>query len=110
MLPKILLIVLFFSATVQMNAQKDTSSKRPLRVGVIGLVHAHVHWILGREKKADIEIVGIAEPNRKLAEEYAKQHGYSMDIVYSSMEEMIQQTKTEAVLAYNPIFDHLKVV
>src|SRR5436190_8285638 len=110
MLPKILLIVLFFSATVQMNAQKDTSSKRPLRVGIVGLVHAHVHWILGREKKGDIEIVGIAEPNRQLAETYSKQHGYSMDIVYASMEEMISKTKPDAVLAFNTIFDHLKVV
>ena len=110
MLPKILLIVLFFSATVQMNAQKDTSSKRPLRVGIVGLVHAHVHWILGREKKGDIEIVGIAEPNRQLAEAYSKQHGYSMDIVYASMEEMISKTKPDAVLAFNTIFDHLKVV
>jgi predicted dehydrogenase len=87
-----------------------TPSKKPLRVGVIGLVHAHVHWILGRENRGDIEIVRIAEPNRSLAEAYSKQHGYSMNLVYSSMEEMIEKTKPEAVLAFNTIYDHLKVV
>lgn len=91
-------------------AQTDTAAGKPLRVAVVGLVHTHVHWILGREKKDDIQIVGIAEPNRELAERYAKQHGYSMDIVYSSMDEMIDEVKPEAVLAFNTIFDHLKVV
>lgn len=82
----------------------------PLKVGVIGLVHDHVHWILGREKLSDIEIVGIVEPNTALAEKYSKRHGYSMDIVYSSMEEMIAAVNPEAVMAFNSIYDHLKVV
>ncbi|MEO1652111.1 MAG: Gfo/Idh/MocA family oxidoreductase [Bacteroidota bacterium] len=81
-----------------------------LRVGVIGLVHTHVHWILGREEVGDIEIVGIVEPNRELAERYSKQHGYSMDIVYNTMEEMVAATKPEAVTAFNTIEGHLKVV
>jgi scyllo-inositol 2-dehydrogenase (NADP+) len=33
-----------------------------------------------------------------------------MNIVYSSMEEMIEKTRPEAVLAFNSIYDHLKVV
>ncbi len=89
--------------------EKETNPQ-PLRVGVIGLVHTHVHWILGREKVGDIKIVGIVEPNRDLAERYSQQHGYPMDIVYSTMEEMIAATKPEAVTAFNAIYDHLKVV
>jgi len=85
-------------------------SGEPLKVGVIGLVHTHVHWVLGREKFGDIEIVGIVEPNRQLAEAYSKQHGYAMDIVYNTMEEMISAVKPEAVFAFNTIYDHLKVV
>lgn len=102
-----LLSVIF---TVTLIAQKNNLLQKPLRVAVVGLVHTHVHWILGREKRGDIEIVGIAEPNRKLAEQYSKQHGYNMNMVYSSMEEMIEKTKPEAVLAFNTIYDHLKVV
>ena len=91
-------------------SQNKSNPASTLRVGVIGLVHTHVHWILGREKRDDIEIVGIVEPNRKLAEDYAKQHGYSMDIVFDTMEEMIDQTKPEAVTAFNTIYGHLEVV
>jgi predicted dehydrogenase len=103
-----LILMLYFFP--QVKAQNEHLSKKPLRVAVIGLVHTHVHWILGRENKGDIEIVGIAEPNLDLATAYSRQHGYSMDLVYKSMEEMIEKTKPEAVLAFNTIYDHLKVV
>lgn len=82
----------------------------PLKVGVVGLVHTHVHWILGREKYGDIEIVGIVEPNLDLAQRYSEQHGYSMDIVYNTLEEMVEATQPEAVTAFNRIIDHLSVV
>jgi predicted dehydrogenase len=91
-------------------AQQDSASSKPIRVAIVGLVHDHVHWILGRENKRDIEIVGIAEPNRLLAEAYSKRHGYNMNIVYNTMEEMIEKTKPEAVFAFTSIYDHLKVV
>ena len=84
--------------------------EKPLRLGVAGLTHTHVHWILGREKKDDVQLVGIAEPNRALAERYAKQHGFPMSMVYNSLEEMIAATNPEAVAAFGSIYDHLKVV
>ncbi|MBT8178952.1 MAG: Gfo/Idh/MocA family oxidoreductase [Eudoraea sp.] len=97
------------SEAVNNNVQVK-SDKKPLRVGVVGLVHTHVHWILGREDRGDIEIVGIVEPNRELAMRYAQQHGYSMDLVYDSMEEMVLAVSPEAVTAFNTIYDHLEVV
>ncbi|MEM6320893.1 MAG: Gfo/Idh/MocA family oxidoreductase [Bacteroidota bacterium] len=86
------------------------SQNTPLKVGVIGLTHTHVHWILGREDIGDIEIVGIVEPNRDLAQRYAQQHGYSMDLVYNTMEELLAATQPEAVTAFGTIYDHLAVV
>ena len=82
----------------------------PLKVAVIGLVHTHVHGILGRAKSGDIEIVAIVEPNKNLAEQYSKQHGFSMDIVFDTMEEMAAKTRPEAATAFNTIYDHLNVV
>ena len=119
-----LLILLLLLPVSQMNAHKNNlkpeevktmnqielKAKSALRIGVIGLVHTHVHWILGREQLGDIEIVGIVEPNRALAEAYAKRHGYSMEIVFNTMEEMISKTQPEAVTAFNTIYGHLEVV
>ena len=94
----------------QVSESAKSAPTKSLKVGVIGLVHTHVHWILGREKRGDIEIVGIVEPNKDLASQYARQHGYSMDIVYDTMEEMIDHAKPEAVTAFNTIYGHLEVV
>ncbi|HNV28011.1 MAG TPA: Gfo/Idh/MocA family oxidoreductase [Cyclobacteriaceae bacterium] len=82
----------------------------PLRVGVAGLTHSHVHWILGRADRGDIQIVGIAEPNKELAKRYLEQHGLPMSLLFSSLEEMLEKTKPEAVTAFGSIFEHLAVV
>ena len=84
--------------------------RKPVRVGIAGLVHSHVHGILRNLDRQDITIVGIAEPNRELAQRYAKQYGYSMDIVYDNLETMLEQTQPEAVTAFNSIYDHLATV
>jgi hypothetical protein len=58
MIKKIVILVMTFMITVvQLMAQKDAVHQKPLRVAIVGLVHDHVHGILSREKKGDIEIV-----------------------------------------------------
>jgi predicted dehydrogenase len=86
------------------------SQHEPLKVGIAGLTHTHVHWILGRKDRGDIKIVGIAESNRELALRYSKQYGFPMSIVFNSLEEMIAATHPEAVTAFGTIYEHLKIV
>ncbi|MFA6456336.1 MAG: Gfo/Idh/MocA family oxidoreductase [Bacteroidota bacterium] len=88
----------------------STNQAKPLRIGVVGLHHTHVHWILGEKKNDQFEIVGIVEPNRELALRYSAQHGFPMSIVYNTIEEMVSATHPEAVTAFNTIYGHLKVV
>ena len=89
--------------------QSDVNSE-PLRVGIAGLSHSHVHGILNRPDKGDVEIVGIVEADMQLAKRYADRYGYSMDMVYANIEDMLEAVKPEAVLAFNSIFEHLEVV
>jgi len=84
--------------------------KTPVRIGVAGLSHSHVDLLLRNISRTDIQIVGIAESNRDMAERYAKRYGYDMSIVYSSLEEMVEKTRPEGVVTFTSIFDHLKVV
>src|SRR6188768_1142753 len=110
MLLRSLITIFILSAYIPVIAQNDTLRQKPLRVVIVGLVHDHVGWILGYQNKNDIEVVGIAEPDKLLAEKYSKRYGYSMSIVYNTMEEAIEKTKPVAVLAFSNIYEHLKVV
>lgn len=82
----------------------------PLRIGVAGLTHSHVHWILGRADRGDIQIVGIAESNKELAKRFLEQHGLPMSLLFNSLEEMLEKAKPEAVTAFGSIYEHLAVV
>ncbi|MEM9650191.1 MAG: Gfo/Idh/MocA family oxidoreductase [Bacteroidota bacterium] len=102
--------VLVFLFCFIMNVPSSFSQEIPLRIGIAGLTHTHVHWILGREDLGDVEIVGMVEPNRELAQRYSDQYGYSMDLVYNTLDEMIAATQPEAVTAFGTIYNHLEVV
>jgi hypothetical protein len=103
------LCTVFFLSQMLFSLSAQNNSK-PLRVGVVGLTHAHVHGILNRPKGNDIEIVGIAEPNRDLAARYAKQYKFDLGMVYNTIEEMVEKTKPEAVTDFSSIFNHLNTV
>ena len=92
------------------SAAQSPTAKKPVRVGIVGLVHDHVRGLLNQSNKVNLEIVGIAEPNRSLAEAYSKKYNFRMELVFNSLEEMIAKAKPEAVMAFNSTFDHLKTV
>ena len=105
-------IFLFILSILFMNLQmiEGQTKSDPLKVGIIGLSHSHVHLLLRRPDIGDIKIVGIAEPNRDLAQRYSDQYGYPMDMVYNTMKEMIAASKPEAVTVFSSIYNHLSVV
>ncbi|UZD22583.1 Gfo/Idh/MocA family oxidoreductase [Algoriphagus halophytocola] len=90
--------------------QVSFAQHKRTKIGVAGLTHGHVGWILNAKDRPDLEIVGIAEPNRELAKRLTEQHGISMDLVFDSMTEMLDKTQPEAVTAFGNIYDHLAVV
>jgi len=98
------------SGQSQTDPLPHTDQAPAIRVGVIGMVHDHVGGLLRRAQGGDIEIVGIVEPNLGLAQEYSQRYGFDMNIVYPSIEAMINATHPDAVTAFNPIYDHLKTV
>lgn len=98
-----------FLGTTPLKAQEHMEAA-PLRVGVVGLTHTHVHWIFNSEARGEISIVGIVEKDRELAKRYASEHGFSMELVYDSMDALFANTSPEAVCAFGTIYEHLAVV
>ncbi len=103
-------IMLLIQTTIESKGEGVVNEDPPLKIGVVGLVHSHVHWILNRAGDGDFEIVGIVEPNRDLAERFLSRYDLPMSLVYPTIEEMLEKTQPEAVTAFNTIRDHLRVV
>jgi predicted dehydrogenase len=89
---------------------QSLNATEPIRLGVIALTHTHVHWILDRADDGDFILAGIVEPNKDLALRYTEQYGISMDIVYNTMQEMVENIELDGVTAFGTIYDHLEVV
>lgn len=81
-----------------------------VRLALAGLSHDHVFWILRKLQRPDLEVAAFYEPDRALAESYAARIGFSRDLIYTSLPEMLDAVKPEAVAAFGSIFDHLSVV
>ena len=99
-----------FIVTACLVAVVAPAQHMPVRIGIVGLTHDHIHGLLGRAEKGDILIVGIAEPDSALARKYAQRYGFDMQLVHSTIGEMLRHGRPEAVMAYNDIFGHLEVV
>ena len=82
----------------------------PLRVAVAGLSHGHVVWLLRNWQRNDLDIVGFWEPDRVLAQRYSEHYAFPLELVYSDLDAMLDAVQPEAVCAFGPIYDHLRVV
>ncbi|HEX8040421.1 MAG TPA: Gfo/Idh/MocA family oxidoreductase [Chryseosolibacter sp.] len=106
---KILMIATLLLIQPYIYAQTAVVEK-PLRVGIAGLSHGHVHGILKAAAAGRLLIAGVAEPNRELAERLLRQYNIPIGVLYADLGEMLDKTKPEAVAAFGSIFDHLHVV
>lgn len=94
------------SLSFTLNAQELT----PLRLGVAGVSHGHLHEVLIRLERGDFEIVGVAEPDEQLRVNNPLRKKVDSSLFYADLEEMLDKTKPEAVVAYGSIYDHLAIV
>lgn len=98
-------------STLALGRFSDAQTHPPLRVGIVGLTHGHVHGFLEHYRHSpEIEIVGIAEPDRQLLNAAAAKYGFDQALLFTDLEEMIAKAHPQAVLVYTNTFDHRHVV
>ncbi|MFY9153913.1 MAG: Gfo/Idh/MocA family oxidoreductase [Prolixibacteraceae bacterium] len=90
------------------NAQ--SSVQKPIRLGIAGMTHGHISFILGRKDKKDFQLVGVYEPNHELAVKLAGQFGFDPKLIYSDLDKMLESTKPEAVVAFGSVYEHMAAV
>lgn len=91
----------------------------PLKVGIVGLVHGHAYGFFkggaltpagGILNRADVQIVGVVEPDQKLFDSYAKRLQLAPTLHYASIADMAAATHPQAVLVFTAPTAHRKVV
>ncbi len=88
----------------------QNQSQRPVRIAVAGMTHDHIGFILNRNNVKYMQIVGVCEPNRQLAERHCRNYKLDTALIYNNLESMLDRVKPEAVVAFGSIYQHLAVV
>ena len=86
---------------ISFPTHKAATGPQPLRVAIAGLVHGHVAGFFQRSlHRPEIQLVGIAEPDQQLSARYAAQFSLDRSLMFTDLEDMLQKTHPQAVLAY----------
>src|SRR5881628_3663270 len=100
-----LLLILCLACAQTANAAE------PLRLGMAGLVHGHAGGFLSRYLgREDIQLVGIAEADQSVASRYANRFKLDASILYTSIEQMLDHARPQAVVIFTSTYDHLRIV
>lgn len=81
-----------------------------LKLAVAGASHGHVHGLLRTLPRADLELVGIWEPDRELGRAVVQRYSLSPSLLYTDLDRMLREVRPEAVAAFNPIAEHIDVI
>ena len=91
----------------------------PLRIGIVGLEHGHVAGFLrggaltpagGALHRPDVQIVGVADPDRSLFDKYSQHDHLSPDLYFRTVEELISKAHPQAVLLFTSTYGHTDAV
>lgn len=82
----------------------------PLRIGVAGVSHGHIHEVISKAHRGDFTVVGVWEANDSLRAATHLHDKVDGALFYADLDQMLDQTKPEAVVAFGPVYDHLQVV
>lgn len=82
------------------------NDSRRIKIGQIGVGHAHANKLAAYRRSPDYEVVGIVEPDEKLRETAGKQPVYA-DLPWLTREELLNTPGLQAVLVETHVRDSL---
>jgi predicted dehydrogenase len=96
-------------------ARSAEPAARPVerfRLGIVGLVHGHVHGFLDAAgKRADVEIVGVAESRADLLDRHGRQqYKLAPAVLFTDLNEMLDKARPQAVAIFTDTASHSHVV
>jgi predicted dehydrogenase len=104
-------LVLVSSLFISMSAVWPQEVKPPVHVAMMGLVHDHAYGFIPLTRnRADVQLVGIVEPDVELAASYARRFNLDGHLFYTNLESLLAKTNVDAVAAFTTTLDHQQVV
>lgn len=85
-------------------------SDQRTRLAVAGMDHGHVHWILRKLERPDVDFVGFYDADPDLSAQYTREYNLNPDSVYNNLDTMLDEVKPAGVVAFSSIFHHLEAV
>ena len=89
---------------------KSSSSGERVTLAVARLTHGHVSWVFEPGNQRDIELVGIYEPDREVADRYTRKFGFDRGLLYTDLNKMLDATRPRVIAAFGSIAEHVAVV
>ena len=101
------LFSLFALAGCQLNnSYAQVRDTEPLRIGIVGLVHGHVHgFVQNAMSREDIEVVGLSEADTSLLRNYGDLYNVPAALRYTSFVKLLDDAKPEAITVFSNTFD-----
>jgi predicted dehydrogenase len=89
----------------------EGASQVPLRIGVLGLVHGHVHgFFRSALQRADVRVVGVCDGDAGVVARYRSQFALDEGILFSDAEAMLRTARPQVVVIYTSTDDHRAAV
>ncbi len=97
-----------FSGACSVLAEEKVPAKQRIKIGQIGVGHAHASKLGVYRKSADYEVVGIVEPDAKLRQQAENQETFR-DLPWMTQEQLLNVPDLQAVLVETRVRDSLNV-
>lgn len=93
------------------SLERGPTSDDPLRLAIAGLVHGHVHGVLGQlEDRDDVRLVGVWAADAAVRSKRQEQYGLPDSLLYGELGAMLDATRPGAVATFTSTYDHPTVV
>lgn len=116
-LQRLLVLLLLVSAVGEISLQAQSTPapefqrhEAQLRLGVVGMVHGHVHGFFQARPYENVRLVGYAESDTTLSSQIANEYDLDRDRLYDDLKSMLEETRPDAVVVFTHTFDHRRVV
>jgi len=104
-------MILIAAAALQVQARKPATETKPLRLGIVGLVHGHAGGMFENAlRRKDVQIVGVVEADTAVVRTYRERFHLPARLFFATLEEFLSAERPEAVGVFSSTFDHRRIV